>query len=129
MTKSKLHARYKSSPDKEDSGIWADFGDGIEVKVRRFKSPYVQEFQKKLNRPYADMVRRGPLPAHIAEDLMERLIAGALIVDWRGVTDEEGNILEPNEANKLAIIKELPEFRDEILGVSFERDGFKLADD
>jgi len=127
MSKSKLHARFKTVETKEEEGVWTQFGDGIEVKIRRFKSRAVQDYQKKLNRPYADMVRRGPLPAHIAEDLMEKLIAHAVISDWRGVTNEDGTELPPTDENKLAIIKELPEFRDEILGVSFERDGFKQA--
>jgi len=128
MAKSKLHARFKTVETKEEEGVWAEFGDGIAVRIRRFKSRAVQDYQKKLNRPYADMVRRGPLPQHIAEDLMEKLIAHAVIADWRGVTDEEGeNELPPTDENKLKIIKELPEFRDEILSVSFERDGFRDA--
>lgn len=118
VAKSKLHAKYKSATDNSE-GIWTDFGDGIAVKIRRFRSDFVQQYQKSMNRPYADIVRRGPLPAHIAVELMEKLIACAVIEDWRGVTDREGKSLAATDANKLAIIRELPEFRDEILGVSF----------
>jgi hypothetical protein len=99
LAKSKLHARYKSTGP--DDGIWADFGDGIAVKVRMFKSPFVQAFQKSLHRPYADMVRRGPLPQNIAEEVMERLIAGAVIVDWRGVTDEEPEQIDDEVVREL----------------------------
>jgi len=124
----KLRARFASDEAKEEEGVWADFGDGIRVKIRRFKSRLVQETQRKLHKPFADVVRRGPLPDHIAEDLMLKLMAQAVIADWEIPGDEEDDPPVPNTVEaKLQLLKELPEFRDEILSISFERDAYKVA--
>lgn len=126
----KLKARFGTDEAKEEEGVWADFGEGIRVKVRRFKSRIVQETQRKLHKPFADTVRRGPLPDHIAEDLMAKLMAQAIIADWEIPGDEEGDPPVPNTVEaKLAIIKnkDYAEFRDEILAISFERDAYRQS--
>ena len=124
---SKLHNRFKTDESKEEQGVWIDFGEGIRVRVRRIRSRFSQAVRLELEKPHSESIRRGPLPNDVAEDLMMKQIAKALISEWEGVTDEDGNVLECTYENKLAIIKELPELRDEILQVSMDRDSYKAA--
>lgn len=127
--KSALHARFAMDAGREENGVWVDYGDGISVKIRRFKSRASQEARRELDKPHADVIRRGPLPEALAEELLVKQMAKAIIVDWKGVTDADGNPLECTEEARYAILKELPEFRDEIFALSVERDHFKAKAD
>lgn len=125
--KSALFARFKMDEDKEEDGVWADFGDGIRVRIRRFKSRKVQDARKEVEKPYADVIRKGPLPVEVAEELLVKQMAKGVVSDWEGITDENGKVLSCTPANVEMILKALPEFRDEIFQTAIDRDAFKAA--
>lgn len=127
VKKNSLFNRFKMDEKKEEQGVWVNFGEGLKVKVRRFKSKASQDARKELEKPFTAELRRGPLDEKIAEDLLLRQMAKAIIVDWEGVTDEEGNELECTFETKLDVLKALPEFRDEIVSIAIDRDSFKAA--
>ncbi|XAI96053.1 hypothetical protein [Microcystis phage Mwe-JY26] len=127
--KSALFARFKTDEDREENGVWVDFGDDIKVKVRRFKSRASQDARKELEKPHQDVIRRGGLSEEQAQELLLRQMAKAIIVDWQGVTDEKGEPLPCTEDAKYSILKALPEFRDEVFGISIDRDAFKAKVD
>lgn len=127
MSKSKMFARFATDESREEEGVWVDFGDGIEVRIRRLSSKVSRDVRKRLEKPHGEAIRRGGLPEGVAEDILNRQIAEAVIAEWRGVDDEAGNALPCTVENKLRVIKALPEFRDEVLSVSIERDNYKAA--
>jgi len=125
MTKSALHARFKTDTKLEEQGVWVDFGEGLRVRVRRFKSRVVQDASKKFNKTEVGVIRKGGMGEEAATDILVRIIAEAVIVEWQGVTDENGNELEATFDNKYATLKELPEFRDALFEQSVSMDNFK----
>lgn len=125
--KSALFSRFKTDETKEEQGIWVNFGDGIRIKVRRFKSKASQDARKELEKPLTAEIRRGPLEEKVQEDLLIRQMAKAIIVDWEGVTDEDGEELDCTFDTKYQILKALPEFRDDIAAIALDRDSFKAA--
>lgn len=128
MSKSKLFARFKTDQSREEEGVWIDFGDGIRVKIRRFSSKASVEIRNRLQKPYAEMLRRGgSLPDSVAEEILNRQIADGVIADWEGIEDDNGQPLSATSENKYKIITALPEFRGEIFSVSLERDNYKAA--
>lgn len=127
--KSTLFTRFKTDEKKEEEGIWVNFGEGFRVKVRRFKSKASQDARKELEKPFTAEIRRGPLDEKIAEDLLIKQMAMAIIVDWEGATNEEGKSLPCTFENKYYVLKSLPEFRDEIAAIAIDRDSFKSASD
>lgn len=137
MAKSALHSRFKMDSSLEEEGVWVNFGEGAKIRVRRLKSKKSQEVRKELDRPYTNEIRRGGLPEDVASDLLFKQIAGGVISAWEGVTvgdafpnsDNPGDVLVYNPENALALLKELPELTDEILGISLNKDSFKLAED
>jgi hypothetical protein len=122
-----MFARFATDASREEEGVWVDFGDGIEVKVRRLSSKISRDVRKRLEKPHAEAIRRGPLPESLAEDILNRQLAEAIISDWKGVDDDNGQPLACTVENKIAILKALPEFRDEIVSISIERDNYKAA--
>jgi hypothetical protein len=128
MSNSKLFARFATDQDKEESGVWVDFGEGIKVKVRRLKSRASQDARKELDKPFANEIRRGKLSTDVAEDLLIKQIAWGVIADWQGVDDENGTPLPYSREAAYQILKKLPDFRDEVFAVSVDSEGFKAQD-
>lgn len=127
VKKNSLFSRFKMDETKEEQGVWVNFGSGIRVKIRRFKSKASQNARKELEKPFTAELRRGPLEESIAEDLLLKQMAKAIIVDWEGVTDEEGEEILCTYEAKYEVLKALPEFRDEIAAVAIDRDSFKSS--
>jgi hypothetical protein len=126
--KSKLYARFQMDEDREEAGVWVDFGDGIRVKVRRLKSRASQDARKELDKPFTNEIRRGNLASEVAEDLLVKQIAKGVIADWSGVDDKDGKPLTYSPEAAYELLKALPEFRDEIFAISVDRDAFKAKD-
>lgn len=126
---SALFKRYKTDSNLEEDGVWEFFGDGVRVKIRRFSSQFSRNTRKKLEKPHADAIRRNSVPESVLEDILDKQIAWGVIADWEGVSDDEGNPLAATDQNKLAIIKALPEFRDEVFAFAIGRDNFKQFTD
>lgn len=125
MATSKLFARFSTDDNKEEAGVWCDFGDGIRVKIRRIRSRKSQEVRKDLERPYQDQVRRGPLPEKLAEELLVNQLANGIISDWEGVDVGDGVEVPYTAANAVTVLTALPELRDEILRISMDADNFR----
>jgi hypothetical protein len=126
---SKLYSRFSTDQNKEEAGVWVDFGDGVRIRIRRLNSRRSQEVRNELNRPHADTIRRGPLPSDVAEELMLRQIARGIISDWEGVDLGDGVSVPYTGENAYKLLKDLPEIRDHILQVSSEADNFRAKVD
>jgi hypothetical protein len=126
---SKMTARFATDENREEGGVWVDFGDDIRVKVRRFRSRKSIEVRKELDKPFADVVRRGTLPEGVAEDLLLKQMAKAIVADWEGVDLGDGEVVPCTEGNSLVALKKFPEFREAILQVSIEADNYRAKVD
>ena len=126
--KSKLFAKFATDQDKEETGVWVDFGDDLKVKVRRLRSRKSIEVRKELDKPHVNEIRRGVMSPDVAEELLMRQVAGGVIADWKGVEDEDGTVLPYTPDNAYKLLKALPEFRDAIFQVSMDADAFKASD-
>ena len=119
--------RYKTDKSQEEEGVWVDFGDGIRVKVRRLNSKYSRDTRAKLEKPYATSFRGKDYPLDIQELLLIKQLSHAIIVDWEGVP----SVADPKKPAGLsheeveAVLKEFPDFREEIALASMERATFQ----
>lgn len=119
--------KYKTDPDLENNGVWIDFGDDVHVKITRFGTTKSKEVRRRLEKPYQNFTRKGGIPDSVLEEILMKQIAEAIIVDWKGVTDEEGAVLDCTYDNRLTVLKKYPDFRDDVVLAASERDTFKTA--
>lgn len=119
--------RYATDRSLEEEGVWVDYGDGLKVKVRRLNSKHSRETRRKLEKPYAAQFRNRDMPESLQEELLNKQVAKAIVVDWEGVEnpDKEGEQLPCTEENVLRMITEFPDFRDDILTAAMERTTFE----
>lgn len=133
--KSPLYDRFKTDQDKEESGVWTNFGGGdpdanppvpdIKVRIRRLKSKASIEARRELDKPHTNEIRRGALSNDLLEDLLLKQLSRGVIADWSGITDENGTPLNYSPDNAYRILKDLPDFRDEIIAIAMAADAFK----
>lgn len=120
-------SRYATNKNLEEDGVAVDFGDGIEVTIRRLNSAKSREVRRRLEKPYTKGFRGQDMPESLQEELLNKQIAEAIIVDWKGVPDPDHpkQMLPCNPENILKVITRFPDFRDDIIAASMERATFQ----
>lgn len=127
--KTNLDRSFKMDSGKEEEGVWVDLGDGVRIRIRRFKSRKSQDVRKELDKPHADQIRRGSIASEVAEDLLVKQMAFGVISGWEGITQiGDDGVTKPLPYTGEAayqLLKSLPELRDELFSVSVDRDAFR----
>ncbi len=123
-------SRYSTNKDLEENGQWVAYGDGIEVQIRRLNCTKSKDARRKLEKPYTKQFRNQDLPDDIQEMILNNQIAKAIVADWRGVPnpDSPSDPLPYSEENVLRMIKQFPDFRDDILAASMERATYQMEE-
>lgn len=121
-----LYDTYATNSAAENDGVWVDFGPELKVKIRRFSAPAVKLVRTRLEKPYAGILRGGgSIPDDVLEGMTEQIIAEAVIVDWKGAKDRNGDEIPNTTEAKLQVLKDLPDFRNQVAAVAMERETFK----
>lgn len=128
---SKFKERFATNPEVAENGQWVDFGDGIQVQVRRYSSKPVQELHRILERPFAKIQKQNvnfEIPADVREKNIIKLLCDIIVVDWKGVSDfETDQPLECNSANKKKVFEDprLEDFRNQVFFASASSETFR----
>ena len=119
--------RYNTDRNAEEDGVWVDYGDGVKVQVRRLSSKFSRDVRRKLEKPYSSQFRNRDMPDSLQEELLNKQLSMAVVVNWEGVPDPDkpDTMLPYSQDNVLRIVKDFPDFRDDILTASMERTTFE----
>lgn len=106
-------ARFFTDADLENDGVWVDFGQGLEVKIRRADCRISREVFRRLYKPYRKMEAAGnPIPDDDEVLIRAKWTAEALVADWKGVTDRKGKAVKYDADNLAAAVDLLVDARD-----------------
>lgn len=121
-----LYDLFATSETAAEDGKWFKFGKTIEVKIRRFKSKVSRKVREELEAPYKRATKFGAtLPDDVSEEITLEQIARAIIVDWKGVPDKQGNLIKYSPAAAMEMLKALPEFKDAVIEISMNLDNYR----
>ena len=126
MAKNSLKLAFGTSKVKEEEGVEIFITDDLSVTIRRFKSRAAQDAAKEFQKAYRLPNGKKMTTAQV-EELVTKIMAKAIIVSWKGVTDDNGNELDCTFDNKLAVLQdeEMSDFREFIANAANERDTFQ----
>ena len=97
--------RFFTDHAMEEEGVWVDFGQGLEVKIRRSDSRRSREVFRRLYKPYRKMEEAGNAIPYDDEILIRaKWTAQALVADWKGVSDRKGKPVKFDPENLKAAI-------------------------
>lgn len=120
-----IYDLFGTSAAASEDGKWFDLSPKISIKLRRLKSKKSRKTRERLEAPYKHLMRNGQLSQEVQDDLADKQIAEAIICDWKGFTDMQGQPLPYSPAAALKLIRALPDLRDEIASICLRMDNFR----
>lgn len=124
-----LYSKYKTDPSKETEGVWVDFDDNIKLKLARAggrNQQYLKSIERE-TKPYRRALQNGTIPVEVADNIIRKVYAETVVLDWENVTDENGKVLSYSKENCLKLLTDLPEFFAEIKSVAENMEMFRAA--
>lgn len=108
-------SQIKINPAAEENGRWMDANGlyGVQVKVRGLNNSAARAARTKIQEGFA----RKKMSDAEAERAQVELIADTILIDWRGVENDDGTALICDREAKIAILSnpEMRLFREAVL--------------
>lgn len=123
-----FNPRKEFATDKsaEIEGTWMSIGDGAEVKVARWNNPSHKKVLERLRKPYRSMLMAGrDIPDDKAEEIAIESMVEAILLDWKGFSDDDGKELKYSKEAAKLLLTELKDFRDMVSGLSIASETFR----
>ena len=122
-----LFELFKSNnKESEENGKWLDLGSGTAFKVRAFHAKVVSERREELNKPYLTLQRAGiEIPDDKQEEIGLAVLGGAIIADWKGVKNAQGELVPYSEEEAIAILRALQKLGGIIMSFSLDAQQYK----
>jgi len=117
---------FASDKESEEAGRWVELGSGTSFKIRAFGSKAVVDLRDSLMKPYAQLLRvGGKIPEDKNEEIGLKVLAGAVIADWKNVKNAAGETVPYSTDEAYAILKALPKLSSFIIQFSLEGQNFR----
>ena len=123
-------SKIATNPEGEENGTWVTMPEGYQVQVRSVNSEAYLKLQQKhamANRRYTQRRQRPPLEV-LQEQALE-LITEALLVDWRGLEDDDGQAIPVSEAKDILAMRQYRRMGDDIAAAASDMSLFTAAED
>lgn len=120
-----LFETFNTSRESEEDGNWMGLHTVTDFKVRAFSAKAVSDLREKLMKPYQTMLRAGlKIPKDKSDEIGLRVVAGAILVDWKGVKIAGEEVIYSAEA-AYTLFTKLPKLADQIAGYAMEAANFR----
>ncbi len=107
---------FETDAQVETKGVIIDYGD-FKVRIARAGGAN-KKFERLLSRktrPHRRAIATESMSDKLAESIMMEIYAETIMLDWEGVTDDDGNVIPFSKDAVLALFKELPDFYRDIV--------------
>jgi len=131
-----LFDTFNSNKEAEENGVWLGLHPVTDFKVRAYGAKAVVDLRNRLTKPFAMMIRNGiEIPEEKNEEIGLKVMAEAVIADWKGVKDwrvevkegEEAPDLPYSPANAYALCQHLPRLANQLAAASMDASNYKDA--
>lgn len=118
---------FSSNRESEEQGRWIELGGDTAFKIRAFGAKAVGDLRDDLMKPYQQLIRvGGKIPDDKNEEIGLKVIAGAVLADWKGVKAADSNELVPySDAEAYKLLKALPKMANFIIQFSMESQNYR----
>jgi len=119
-----IKKEYTFDKDAETNGVWFDLGGGAWLKVARAGNDNWQKEYQKIDRRVRAKLENDNLGQKQADDIISKVIAKSILLDWRGIAiDGEEIPYSVEKAHEL--LYNYPDFRGEVMGMARNEERFK----
>jgi hypothetical protein len=115
-------SKYKTDRQAEVAGVWVEVDAGVELRIARLNNEKARAARRELEKPYRSFSQ---IPETVSEDILRKVVARHVLVDWRGVTDEAGAVIEYSADKAEQILKDYPDMLSDVVNASLARETFQ----
>jgi len=117
---------FESDKQKENEGIWQPVGGDAEILVASasFGNKKWTKAIKSIPPHHARQLQRGSIPEDTGRDLWAGLLADAILLDWKHITENGKAVKYSKEVAKQKLIQ-YEDFFDLVWGIATNRELFR----
>lgn len=117
---------FVTNKQKENQGVEMEVGEGFFITVARLGNDKCKKFMEKSNRPHLRRIRKGTLPNDIRDGILIKAIAMTVLLDWRGLHEDDGVTEIPYSKEKaIELMTSSDDFLEVIIEYSQDQQNFK----
>jgi hypothetical protein len=117
---------FSSDKESEEAGRWLNLTEATGFKIRAFGAKAVTDLRETLMKPFTALLKAGAtIPDEKNEEIGLKVLAGAIIADWKGVKNADGVEVPYSADEAYAILKALPKLAAAVIQFSLEGQNFK----
>lgn len=121
----------QTDSDATENGKWFDDlfapDSGVSVKLRRFSSKKSVNYRQRLLTKYKRHSSKGQFPPDIEERMLIEQMVECIIVDWKGIRDNDGNEIAYSKEKALMLCQML-DFRAPLVQLAVDMDSFRAEE-
>jgi len=120
------YAQFKTDSKVEKKGITLDFGS-FAIRIARAggaNKAYAKALMKHV-KPYRKAFQAGTLDAKTQSEIMAKVYADSVVLDWVNVMDAEGNEMPFSHENVVKLFTDLPELFQQVIADAENYRNFK----
>lgn len=126
-----IFALCETDSDASENGKWFDDlfqpDSGVSVKLRRFSSKKSVNYRSRLLQKYKRHNNKGEYPPEIEERMLIEQMVECIIVDWKGILDNDGKEIVYSKDKALVLCKML-DFRAPLIQLAVDMDSFRAEE-
>lgn len=116
-------SKYKTDKVAEVSGVWVEVDEGVEWRIARLNNEKARELRRSLEKPYASFSK---IPDNVSEGILRKVVARAVLLDWKGVTDEAGAAVPYSAEKAEELLTQYPDLLNDVVSASMARETFQI---
>ena len=115
--------------EKEKEGIWVDLDGDTSFCIARMYNPKFNKRFERLSAPYRSAAKRGMMDDEKASEILNRVLAETVLLDWKGLNRDGVNVkYSPEEAFKILNDKQLIPIKQFVLDVAEEESNYRIEE-
>lgn len=126
---SNIHEMFATDANREAEGFWHPISDTISFLMARAgggNSGYSKSLEVR-TRPHRRKIDNDDMDLALANTIMIEVFAETVIRDWKGITDEDGNVMPFNKENAVKLLTQLPDLFNELREVAAKQANFRAV--
>ena len=129
--KTNLSSIYGTNKEDEANGKWFDITEDFSVKLKRMGGENGKKIAEKralLFKPFATQIKKNTLDEATQTSLFMRVFTDAVMTDWKGLTDENGQDIPFSSDYAHKLLTEMPDLFYDLLDIAQDRHSFNIQE-
>ena len=105
--------QYAFDAELAETGVWFGFTGGSKLRIARRDNPRYLEALRALAKGKERLIQLKAISGSDLHEMLMRALARGVLLDWEGLT-RSGEPLPYSEDNAVALLTDLPEFREQV---------------